>query len=90
MKYCMTYKTEPYDYEVFVQTFKDTYVRSIGSSPVGGKLGNNSSIEFNLSQMNPQHFNLQASFKPSSRRIHPTPPSKQCTSTYLCMYRTML
>jgi hypothetical protein len=75
MKYCMTYKTEPYDCEVFVQTIKDTYVRSIGSSPVGGQLGN-SSTKFDLSQMNPQHFNLQASFKPSSRRIYPTPPSK--------------
>ncbi len=35
MKYCLTYKTEQYDYEVFVQAFKDTYVRSIGPSPVG-------------------------------------------------------
>jgi hypothetical protein len=56
----------------------------------GEKLGN-SSTEFDLAQMNPQHFNLrQASSHLLAHSSHTTKQTMYIYSTYLCMYRTML
>ncbi len=39
-----------------------------------------------LYKVNPKHFNLHASFKPSSGRIHPTPQANTCITSTCTKY----